>query len=152
MINIKRTNTNQTSKAKNGINKKTSQSQQTSKTFSVTLNDSITANSVDPIENLMDDLSDHEKKFLNTHSLYELMKYKAKLQQILKLIMNEGFSTKQLRRRTRAGMTKRADFTVIETINEKIEQLTAAVTNSNKAFNLMKSIEEIRGLVFDLVH
>ena len=152
MINIKGTNSSRSNKTQFGGSQKTSKTKPTSKSFSVELNDTITADSIDPVESLMDDLQDHEKRFLNSHSLYELAKYKAKLQQILKMIMNESFSSQQLRRRTRAGMAKRADFTIIQTINEKLLDLSHAVTNSNKAFDLMKTIEEIRGLVFDLVH
>ncbi|MCP4133130.1 MAG: YaaR family protein [bacterium] len=100
------------------------------------------------IEELLTDLRDQERRFLDTQSFYEMNKYKAIVQKILRLALDEGSETKTLPRRRR----DRADFTILEIINSKLLDISSAITKSNKAFNLMKTIEEIRGLVFDLVH
>jgi uncharacterized protein YaaR (DUF327 family) len=100
------------------------------------------------VEELMNDLKDQEKKFLDAQNIYELNRYKSLVQKILRQILQEGFKTKTLTR-TRKD---RANFTVISEINKKLEEISQAIVRSNKAFNLMATIDEIRGLVFDLVY
>jgi uncharacterized protein YaaR (DUF327 family) len=116
--------------------------------FSSELAEAVIGNIEGTIEEILDDLRDNEKKFLEYQSEYELMRYKATVQKILKLIIDESFRTKTLR------STKKnwGDFTIIEKINSKLLEITEAVTKKNKAFDLLKSIEEIRGLILDIVH
>ena len=116
--------------------------------FSHELENTISHEFSGSIDTLMNDLKDQEKRFLDQQSLYELEKYKALVQKILKNILDEGFQTGTLKRRRR----DRADFTVIKNINDKLFALSQAITKGNKAFNFFKTIEEIRGLVFDLVY
>jgi uncharacterized protein YaaR (DUF327 family) len=126
--------------------KKTSSGGESSKTFenefSTRLGD-IHANSID---DLLSDLKDEGKRFLDSQSQYDLMKYKQVVQKLLKMIIEEGFETVNLKRQRR----DKADFTVISHINSKLAEIQQAVTRDDKAFNLMKTIEEIRGLIFDL--
>jgi uncharacterized protein YaaR (DUF327 family) len=42
---------------------------------------------------------------------------------------------------------------IVNRINEKVDELSRSLASSdNKAFALMKTLEEIRGLLCDLVH
>jgi uncharacterized protein len=101
------------------------------------------------IESLMTDLRDQERRFLDSQSLAELQKYKLLLKKILSLVMDESYETISLQRRRR----DRADFLIVNQINGKIDELTRALaTPENRAFALMKAIEEIRGLLCDLVY
>ncbi len=100
------------------------------------------------VDELLMDLKEQEKRFLDQQSLYELEKYKSIVKKILKLVSEGSFETRTLKRTRR----DRADFTVVEIVNKKLLELSQAVTKGNKAFNFMKTIEEIRGLVFDLVY
>ncbi len=100
------------------------------------------------IDELMEDLKDQEKRFLDAQNQYELNKYKALVQKILKQVLSEGFKTKTLTR-TRKD---RANFTIINEINRKLEEIALAVVRSNKAFDLLSTIDEIRGLLFDLLY
>jgi uncharacterized protein YaaR (DUF327 family) len=99
------------------------------------------------IDELLTDLKQQEDEFLNKQSLYELSRYKAIVQKILKTVLQDGFTTATLKRNRR----DRADFSVIKKIDSKLLEISSAVTRNNKAFNLLKTIEEIRGLIFDLV-
>lgn len=99
------------------------------------------------IEELLFELKDQEREFLDKQSPYELARYKSLVQKILKVILEEGFETAEFARKRR----DRADFRVITEINEKLAQISEAVVKSNKAFNLLKSVEEIRGLILDFI-
>lgn len=117
--------------------------------FEKTLQADIQIESKESIEALMNELEDQEKKFLDRQNLYELNKYKQQVQKLLKLILEDGFQAKTLRRRRR----DRADYLIVKKINEKLLDLAGVITSQkNKAFNLMKEIEEIRGLVCDLIY
>ncbi|HEY1405199.1 MAG TPA: DUF327 family protein [Spirochaetota bacterium] len=101
------------------------------------------------IESLMNDLRDQERRFLDSQSLYELQKYKTMLQKILKMVVGESYKTATIDRRRR----DRADYLIVNKISEKMDELARIfATSENKAFSLMKTLEEIRGLLCDLVY
>ncbi len=131
-------------------NKKTAlSSNDTEKSFEKIFKTDIQTDCHQTIESLMNDLKEREQRFLDKQNWIELSKYKQKVQQILKLILKEGFKTQTLTRRRR----DRADYLIIKDIDNKLLNLTRVITNkNNKAFNLMKEIEEIRGILCDLIH
>lgn len=98
------------------------------------------------IEELMNELKEQERRFLDAQTLYELSRYKALVQKILKLLLDEGFKTETLRRHRK----DRADFIIVQEINTRLLDMTNAITRNNPAFNLLKTVEEIRGLLLDL--
>lgn len=118
-----------------------------SKTFASNLNQAITENITGTIDELLEHLSDREKDFLDYQSLYELNKYKQLVQKILRLITEEGFTIKTFKPTRKHGL----EMKIVQDINMKMLEIKEAITRSNKAFDLMKSIEEIRGLILDLV-
>jgi len=120
-----------------------------SKTFSSELQKTMALELEGSIEELMENLKDQEKRFLETQSEYEMNRYKALIQKIIKSILDEGLKEKTLKRNKKKNW---GDFVIIEKINTKILELTNAVIKQNKAFNLLKTIEEIRGLILDLVY
>ncbi|MGL4368489.1 MAG: DUF327 family protein, partial [Spirochaetota bacterium] len=68
---------------------------------------------------------------------------------VLSMIMAGSFESTTIPRRSR----NRADFFLVRQINEKVDQLTKLVASrDNKAFELMSTLEEIRGLILDLTH
>jgi len=99
------------------------------------------------IEELLTELRDQERRFLDTQSQYDLQRYKAVVQKILKSILEEGFATATLKRHRR----DRSDFLVVKRIDSKLMEITDAITRRNKAFDLLKKIEEIRGMLLDLL-
>jgi uncharacterized protein YaaR (DUF327 family) len=100
------------------------------------------------IDELLGDLKDQEKRFLDQQTEYELNRYKALLHKIIKSILADGLREKVLKRKKKGW----GDLVIIEKIDAKLLDITAAITRKNKAFNFLKTIEEIRGLILDLTY
>ena len=104
------------------------------------------------MDEIMGDLMEQEKRFLDMQSLYELEKYKALVRDILKMILEQGFKSQKLELSNREKRLGRAEKTIVKQIDEGLVRLSQMITRSNNAFDLLKQIEEIRGLIFDLVY
>ncbi len=117
-----------------------------SKTFDANLQNALHFEFHDTIEGLMADLGEQEKRFLDRQTPYELTRYKALVKEILKTILEGSLRVTPLKRQRR----DRADFAIIEEINSKLLSMSEAVTRNNRAFDLLKTVEEIRGLLLDL--
>jgi hypothetical protein len=117
--------------------------------FESALYDVVSVETNRSVDALMSDLREQERRFIDIQNLVELAKYKQLLQKILKLIMADGFQCSTVPRRRK----DRADFLIVKTINEKVDILAKTLASpENKAFALMGTIEEIRGLLLDLTH
>ena len=99
------------------------------------------------IDALMDELREQERRFIDMPNLYEMSRYRSLVQKILKEIGNESFNIKELHAKSRLN---EKIYTVIETVNDKLLELSSAITKGSPAFALMKTMEEIRGLILDL--
>jgi len=152
MIEIPRTDSRQ--KPREGINAKTRASSGGSKIsrFTTELDNRISIEFHGSIEELMTDLQDQEKRFLDSQSLYELEKYKALIKKILKMILENGFESRRLDLTSREKRMGKVEKTVIDKIDENLIKLAQMITRSSDAFDLLKTIEEIRGLILDLVY
>jgi len=102
------------------------------------------------IDVLMDELREQERRFVDMPSLYEMSRYKSLVQKILKEIGNASFNIKEINVKSRYG-EKEKIYTVVETVNDKLLEMSSAITQGNSAFALMKAMEEIRGLILDLL-
>jgi uncharacterized protein YaaR (DUF327 family) len=118
------------------------------KTFSSELQKTMTFDIEGSIDELMQNLKDQEKRFIDEQTEYEMNRYKALIQKIIKSILDESLREKSIKRKKKNW----GDFVIIEKINTKLLELTDSITKKNKAFNLLKTIEEIRGLILDLVY
>ena len=149
MIEIPKTDTRQ--QTREGIKTRIKASSGGSKisTFAAELESRIFLEFQGTVEELMTDLKDQEKKFLDAQSLYELEVYKALVKKILKMILDSGFKTRKLKQTYRDGNSQKM---VLDKIDENLIKLSQMITKSNDAFNLMKTIEEIRGLILDLIY
>jgi len=152
MIEIPRADSRQ--QAREGVKARTRASSGGSKIskFTTELDSRLSLEFNGTIEELMTDLQDQEKKFLDSQSLYELEKYKALIKKILKMILENGFESRKLDLTNREKRMGRAEKTVIDKIDENLIKLAQMITRSSDAFDLLKTIEEIRGLIFDLVY
>lgn len=152
MIEIPRTDSRQ--KPREGIKAKTRASSGGSKIskFTTELDNRISIEFHGSIEELMTDLQDQEKRFLDSQSLYELEKYKALIKKILKMILENGFESRRLDLTSREKRMGKVEKTVIDKIDENLIKLAQMITRSSDAFDLLKTIEEIRGLILDLVY
>jgi uncharacterized protein YaaR (DUF327 family) len=152
MINIPRTDSRQ--QPREGIKGKARTSSGGSKisAFTTELDNRISIEFQGSIEELMTDLQDQEKRFLDSQSLYELEKYKALIKKILKMILEKGFESRTLDLTSREKRMGKVEKTVIDKIDGNLVKLAQMITRSSDAFDLLKTIEEIRGLIFDLVY
>lgn len=119
------------------------------KSFSSFVDDSALASVEGTLDEMMEDLSDRERRFVDTQGMAELNEYKSAVQSVLKFITSNSFEAQLLRRRKSSN---KADFLIVRKINEKLLSLTKNIISpKNKAFSLLKECEEIRGLIFDLI-
>ncbi|MDR3237353.1 MAG: YaaR family protein [Spirochaetia bacterium] len=100
------------------------------------------------INDLLDELHDQEKRFADSMSFYEMNRYRSLVQKILKKINHESLNLKEYK--IRHGGKDKID-TIIETVDQKLLELSSAITKGSPAFALMKTMEEIRGLIIDLL-
>lgn len=147
MIELTSTSSKKDEKTKVKSKKKSSPSDVRRGSFATSLKNTIEFDIHGTIDELLNDLTDQEKRFVDRQTLYELQRYRAVVQKILKTVLDESYRIKVLKR-PKAG---RADYVIVQCINDKLETLAAMVARSS-GFSLLKSIEEIRGLVLDLVH
>ncbi len=152
MIEIPRTGLKQQTRADRKPAKKGGIGSTSSSKFSSELESRIISDVRVDMDELIGDLMEQEKRFLDMQSLYELEKYKLLVRDILKMILNEGFQTQKLELSGREKRLGRAEKTIVKQIDEGLVKLSAMITRSSDAFELMKQIEEIRGLIFDLVY
>jgi len=130
-------------------NKKTGETTQAEKNFQAELESTISTEYHGTIENMMNDLAEQEKRFIEEQSMYQMNKYKSMVRAILKMLLDSDTSVETLQRRRR----DRADFVIIDKINDRLDRIASTISQkNNKAFNLLKTIEEIRGLLIDLRH
>ena len=118
------------------------------KTFSSELSKTVSMEFEGSIEELLENLKDQEKRFLDQQTEYEMIQYKALLHKIIKTVLAEGLREKVLKRKKKGW----GDLVIIEKINAKLLEINDSITKQNKAFNLLKTVEEIRGLVLDLIY
>ncbi len=116
------------------------------KTFMTQLNETISYDADGEMDDMLDDLKDQEKRFLELQSLFELNRYKSIIQKILKIIQKESFRAVKVR------TGKKSVELVVHEIDTKLLEITDQITRNNRAFNFLKTIDEIRGLVFDLIY
>lgn len=130
-------------------NKRLSSVDKKNQQFDIVLQEAASYDFMGAIDELVIELKEEEKRFLEKQTLYELNKYKAIVKKILKKILEEGFETKSLKRFRR----DKSDFIIVKEIDSKLLEIAFEITDrANKGFNLLKAIEEIRGLIFDLLY
>lgn len=148
MININPASSKKDEKIKTKQKRKTRPINNKNNQFDNTLGESINFEFQGTINELLNDLEKQEKQFLNMQTLYELQRYKSLVQEILKLVLDEAFTTQKLKKMKK----NKADFIIVKEIDNHLIDISFNITSgSNKAFSLLKKIEEIRGLLLDLV-
>lgn len=95
------------------------------------------------------ELPDKEKNFLNSPNTTSLEEYKSIVRKIIQLIIQKNTKLVLARRR---GEADQKILHTIKIIDENIQLLaTNMVNKNNSAFAMLKEIEKIRGLLFDLI-
>ena len=116
------------------------------KSFETELATAVGAEIQGDLDQLMSDLTEQEKRFLDLQSEYELIKYKTLIGRILKVAIEENMQTRTVRTRS-----DRIPYVLVESVNSKLSEITNAIMHNNKAFDLLKAIDEIHGLIVNLV-
>lgn len=148
MININPASSKKDGKIKIKQQKKSRSVDNKNSQFKNRLEDTINFDFQGTINELLNDLEKQEKKFLNMQTLYELQRYKSLVQEILKLVLDEAYTTQKLKKLKK----NKADYVIVKEIDKKLIEISFNITSKdNKAFNFLKKIEEIRGLLLDLV-
>lgn len=100
------------------------------------------------LNQLWRELPEKEKIFINSPSLHNLEEYKTIVKKIIQQIILKN--TKLITAR-RKGEADQKILTTVKIIDENIHLLaTTMINKNNSAFALLKQIEQIRGLLFDL--
>lgn len=103
------------------------------------------------LNTLLRDLPDAERNFLRSPSYANLEVYKRIVQGILKEVMDRNTSLETLKTRVRGGSEK--VYQVVKIVDEKIQTLADFIVHpENSTFELMKKMEDIRGLLVDLMN
>ncbi len=147
MIEISSTSPKKEEKTKIKGKKKSVTGPHSPKTFVTSLQNSLQIQFEGDLQEMVRELEEQEKRFLRDQSQHELNQYKTLIQKILKTVLEDGFQSQTIRR----NRPNSADFLIIKKIDEKLLEITSRITRGS-AFNLMKTMEEIRGLIFDLIY
>ncbi|HNV68703.1 MAG TPA: YaaR family protein [Candidatus Ozemobacteraceae bacterium] len=89
------------------------------------------------------------KKFLQSPSNDSLEEYRDGVGQFLERVSKELFSLKQELGLEKDGQQKA--YQLVETVNRELETLTRETLRDEQALRLLGSLDEIRGLVLDLL-
>ncbi len=100
------------------------------------------------LEEMLEELGEREARFLDHQTLYEMNRYRETVQTLLKYILDNGLTATELKQSR--FKKNQAPQRIIEMIDERLVAISRAITTHNRAFNLMKTMEEIRGLILDL--
>lgn len=79
----------------------------------------------------------------------KLDRYKSAIREYLDRARNELFSLKQEFGSAQGGQQK--VFQLVETVNKEVDDLTRETLQKDKALQLLGSLDDIRGLVLDLI-
>ncbi len=103
------------------------------------------------LNSLLRDLPDAERNFLKSPNYSNLEVYKRIVQGILKEVMDRNTNLETLRTKAKGGSEK--VYQVVQIVDEKIQTLADFIVHpENSTFDLMKRMEDIRGLLVDLMN
>lgn len=101
------------------------------------------------LENLLKEIENQGKKLSETQTVRELKKYKDMIKNFLSEAVRKTYALKDEASWDRRGRHK--VYTTIEKVNQKLEELTTAVLGQQEnQLDLLKRVDEIRGLLIDL--
>ncbi len=148
MIEINKTSGRGDDKSQVKRRKQTHTVSRSGSTFSTALNRVLEPDIDGTLDDLLSQLGDQEKRFLQNQSDHEMEHYRALVQKVLKLILDDAFREKFLKRNRKNW----GDFVIVEKINTRLLEIAEAVTRNNRAFDMLATVEEIRGLILDLLY
>ena len=106
--------------------------------------------SSDNIEDVLDKVFETGEKLKNNQSLENIKIYKNTVKQFLEYIVKNTLKIEE--KTSGINILKRKKFILIKVIDKKLESLAVDVLNRQaKQLDILKKIEEINGLIVDLI-
>ncbi len=119
-------------------------------------NESISFDSIDnsnlDLEDLLDDIHEAGETLKEIPSLQNIKIYKGTVSKFLKFIVKNSLETETSAGSNFNPLKKQKKYTIIRIVDEKLERLAAGVLqNQSDKLNILEKIEEINGLIVNLL-
>lgn len=116
------------------------------KDFSGSFNDTYKSKTKEEIQNYINEIKKKGNRIAITQNYVDVLSYKSLIKDYLKAVVDYTYS---LNKNTSFWETQY--FTTVETINEKLEELTRETMNEQReSMNIASSIDNIQGLLVDI--
>ena len=116
---------------------------------SVSLSEVLEDNSV--LEELLDGIHEEGDKLKSDPSLDNIKAYKDAVRKFIALVIKKGYYLEE--NISGINILKRKKLTLIKILDQKLEKLAAGILSNQKdQMDLLRRLEEINGLLFDLLH
>ncbi len=101
------------------------------------------------LHQLWSQLPDLEKELLDNPSEANLTAYRETVRSIARQTLDRNVKLKKIHRRTRLGET--VELNAIQVLDDRLHRMALMMqSRNNSAFQLLRQMEEIRGLLLDL--
>lgn len=105
---------------------------------------------IENIEDVLDKIFENGEKLKQNQSLENIKNYKKTVKQFLEYIIKNTVKIEE--KTSGVNILKRKKFTLIKIIDKKLESLAIDVlSRQKKQLDILKKIEEINGLIVDLI-
>lgn len=116
---------------------------------SVSLSEVLEDNSV--LEELLDGIHEEGDKLKSDPSLDNIKAYKDAVRKFIALVIKKGYYLEE--NISGINILKRKKLTLIKILDQKLEKLAAGILSNQKdQMDLLRRLEEINGLLVDLLH
>lgn len=116
------------------------------KDFSQSFNQAKQRKSEEELRKMIDDIHKRGNRLVITKTYGDVIAYKKLIKEYLKSILKFMYDTKK-----DVSFWQTQYFITVETIDQKLEELTAALLNGEvENLNIAASIDEIQGLIVDI--
>lgn len=135
-------------KDKDKIKNKNSQQKQI-KTFDELIDELIPQKKEPELNQLWKELPIIEKKLIENPTEESLEEYKQLIKKIAQILLEKNVKIETLKRRTQTG--KEIILSYVKVIDDKLHKMMLAIQSKrNTAFEILRNLKEIRGLLLDL--
>ncbi len=101
------------------------------------------------LKKILDDVRALGERFFRSPTEETLGNYKKRMQQFLDRVSKEMFSLRQESGSPKDGQQK--VYQLVETVNSEIDSLTRDTLQKDRSLKLLASLDDIRGMVLDLI-
>jgi len=105
-----------------------------------------------PLEDMLDEIHECGEKLKDSPSLALVMEYKQAVRNFMHHVVDHSLTVETKEGARFNPLKKQKRFTIIKIIDDKLERLAAGILqNQRDQLELLKSIDEINGLLVDLI-